>query len=306
MQYQLCQICRTILNALDNPVIVCNQSKEILFFNRFARNYLSFDKSVEGKNFFQFVCLESRKKLDRIFKNLPANHEAKEHEINIIHQDQIKALQVKIFYVHNIYLISARISDPFYEELQSQLIIANNEVTNLNRELSKKAIILERQNQEIRQLGFYDSLTGVYSRAFLNEEIKRINTSRQLPISVIMADLNGLKVINDTYGHSTGDKVIRKSAWVLKETCRDEDIIVRWGGDEFLILLPQTSEQDAKSICDRIIKKCSYTYLGEINISMSLGVSCKQSTEEDFEKVLKRADDNMYINKRIYYKNKKQ
>ena len=118
--------------------------------------------------------------------------------------------------------------------------------------------ISERKKAEerIRYLSFNDPLTGLYNRAFFQEELKRLDTPRQLPMSIIMGDLNSLKLINDAFGHHKGDAVLKAAADVLRASCRHEDIIARLGGDEFVVLLPMTSAEIAEEICNRIKNNC--------------------------------------------------
>jgi diguanylate cyclase (GGDEF)-like protein/PAS domain S-box-containing protein len=154
-----------------------------------------------------------------------------------------------------------------------------------------------RQSQEkIQYLGFHDKLTGLYNRAFLEEEIDRIDTKRQLPISIIMGDLNNLKLINDTYGHQTGDILIKKTAEMLEDSCRYEDIIARWGGDEFVVLLPQTTVKESEVIIKRINQQIKKEK-GELAVSISLGTASKLEKDEDLMAVLSQAEDRMYKNK---------
>ncbi|MFW6267154.1 MAG: PAS domain S-box protein [Halanaerobium sp.] len=154
-----------------------------------------------------------------------------------------------------------------------------------------------RQSEEkIRYLGFHDKLTGLYNRAFLEEEIKRVDTERQLPISIIMGDLNNLKLINDTYGHQSGDQLIKEAAEIFKKSCRDEDIIARWGGDEFVVLLPQTTAVESEKIIKRINSALEKEE-GELQVSISLGTAVKIDPKDDLGVVLSRAEDRMYKNK---------
>lgn len=159
--------------------------------------------------------------------------------------------------------------------------------------------ITERKQVEkrIRYISFHDSLTRLYNRSFLEEEMKRLDTERQLPISIIMADLNGLKLVNDTYGHSTGDEMLQLAANILRSSCRAEDITARWGGDEFVILLPQTVKNEAEGICKRINEKCKKVYVGDVPISIATGTATKIRTEENLAAILKEAEDNMYKQK---------
>lgn len=159
--------------------------------------------------------------------------------------------------------------------------------------------ITERKlaEEKMRYLSFHDSLTGLYSRHFLNEEMNRLDTDRQLPISIIMADLNGLKLVNDTYGHAIGDEMLKNAASILKGACRKEDVIARWGGDEFVIILPGTSEKTATTICNRLMKNCSKSFVKDVPVSMALGIVCKNSPGKTLLEILKEAEDNMYKQK---------
>ncbi len=159
--------------------------------------------------------------------------------------------------------------------------------------------ITERKQAEghIRYISFHDSLTGLYNRAYLEKEMQRLDTERQLPIGIIMADLNGLKLLNDTFGHEVGDEMLKHTAEILKNFCRSEDIIARWGGDEFVIFLPQTTEEDANTICKRINEKCKETSVKDIPLSLALGTAIKHSTNQELAEILKEADENMYKQK---------
>lgn len=144
---------------------------------------------------------------------------------------------------------------------------------------------------------YRDKLTGLYNKNFFEEELLRLDTNRQLPISLIMGDINGLKLINDAFGHSMGDGALKKAAEIMTSSFRDEDIISRVGGDEFMVLLPKTTEETAQAIVDRIKMKCETSPLDFIKISISFGVATKIEDDEDILKVLKKAEDRMYFKK---------
>lgn len=161
--------------------------------------------------------------------------------------------------------------------------------------------ITERVEREkrIEYLSFHDELTGLYNRRFINIEVKRLTNSRKLPISIIIGDLDKLKNLNDNYGHTQGDKYIKKASDILKCIFRNEDIIARIGGDEFAILLPETDEEMADKICDRIRD----SFINADNddfptpLSISLGCATMNSKDNDLIKYYKEADKQMYKNK---------
>ena len=150
-------------------------------------------------------------------------------------------------------------------------------------EVISRAFTKYISEKRIKKLTFNDSLTGLYNRRFFKKELERLDTKRQLPISIIVADLNGLKIVNDSYGHKKGDKLLIRTAKLLKSVLRDEDILVRLGGDEFAILLPQTSTEEGKNIIKRIKNMVNKDSQNKIPISIALGISSKTNVEKDLE-----------------------
>ncbi len=165
--------------------------------------------------------------------------------------------------------------------------------------ISHTASSLERiyAEEEIKYKSFHDKLTDLFNRRFFEEELDRLDTQRQLPLSIIMADINGLKIINDSLGHKKGDELIIKTANILKKVIRDEDILARWGGDEFAIVLPKTNKQDSQKIIERIYKETLETKEDQLSVSISIGSATKTKNNQDIEEILKQADKVMYENK---------
>jgi diguanylate cyclase (GGDEF)-like protein len=136
----------------------------------------------------------------------------------------------------------------------------------------------------------------------MSESIKRLDTYKSIPFSVIVADVNGLKLTNDSYGHDMGDKLLIEVAKILESSCRKEDIVCRVGGDEFVILLPNVNEKKAEEIIERIKKEAQDTKLDSIIVSLAIGYSTKNEEEKDILQVYKEADNKMYKNKLRYGK----
>ncbi len=154
----------------------------------------------------------------------------------------------------------------------------------------------KRQNQ-IQYISYHDVLTGIYNRRYFDEQLKALDTPENLPLSIIMGDLNGLKVTNDAFGHSQGDRLLRKAAESMLEACRASDIVARWGGDEFVIILPKASCQDAEKVIARIKKIEANMKVGLMNVSVSLGYGVKETKDENILTTCKNAEDHMYEEK---------
>lgn len=159
-------------------------------------------------------------------------------------------------------------------------------------------VTVERNNQKrIAYLSYHDQLTGLYNRRYLEEELKRLDKQKNLPLTIVMADVNGLKLINDSFGHATGDQLLKKVAEVIKRGCRADDIVSRIGGDEFVILLPRSDTLKTEHIVGRLQAMCSNEKVASIDISISFGWATKHSDAEDVLDVFKKAEDYMYKRK---------
>ncbi len=161
--------------------------------------------------------------------------------------------------------------------------------------------ITKRKQDEawIRYLSFHDVLTGLNNRAYLQEAMDRLTSERQLPMSIIMADLNGLKLVNDTFGHQVGDQMLIEAAELLRECCRKEDIIVRFGGDEFVILLPQADEATARAIAKRLTGSAQASLKRDTwPVSMAIGYSVRTDLQQGLDELIGVAEDDMYQNKK--------
>ncbi len=165
--------------------------------------------------------------------------------------------------------------------------------------LSIVADITERKQAEekIIYLNLHDKLTGLYNRTFIEEELIRIDNDQHLPISLIMGDVNGLKLVNDALGHAEGDRLLITVAEILKQACRPQDIIARWGGDEFIVLLPACDKQCAAQVFEQIKEATLQFNDLLIEASISMGLATKARTDQDINEIIREAEDKMYRNK---------
>ncbi|MEI6601915.1 MAG: HD domain-containing phosphohydrolase [Clostridia bacterium] len=167
------------------------------------------------------------------------------------------------------------------------------EVVGVSRNIDAR----KRAEKEIQRLSNNDQLTGVKNRKFYDESLIEFNQEEYLPLSLIMVDVNGLKLTNDAFGHKSGDLLLEMVARVLKKECRPEDVVARIGGDEFIILLPKTTYDYASKIIRRVHEYCAGQKINNIPLSVSIGYAIKELPSDEMKEVFKRAEDEMYRNK---------
>ena len=157
---------------------------------------------------------------------------------------------------------------------------------------------------EITRLATHDELTDMYNRRYLIGQIlELLSLARRnnWSMSLLYMDLNHFKPINDTYGHSAGDTVLRDIARRLQPLTRQEDILARWGGDEFVFLLPATEAKGALQVAKRVAKAFEnpFRFLGtSAQVGVSIGVASMPAKEAELSELVLRADEAMYIAKR--------
>jgi diguanylate cyclase (GGDEF)-like protein/PAS domain S-box-containing protein len=161
------------------------------------------------------------------------------------------------------------------------------------RDVSEK---LEKQRQ-VEYLSFHDQLTGLYNRRYLEDSLIRLDTRRNLPLAVIVLDVNGLKLTNDAFGHEQGDLLLCKTAAALNKVMRSDDIICRSGGDEFTMLLPKTDLRTAEKIISRINEAAAQEEMRMIRVSVASGCAVKTDENQQIADIVKEADSAMYRHK---------
>jgi diguanylate cyclase (GGDEF)-like protein/PAS domain S-box-containing protein len=155
----------------------------------------------------------------------------------------------------------------------------------------------KQAESKLEYLSNHDSLTGLYNRTFFDEELKRLEHGRQFPISIVMLDLDRLKNINDMHGHPAGDQLLQRTAKLLNQSFRSDDVVARIGGDEFAALLPLTDGEALKNVVNRICRNMvEENQKSDFELLISIGTSTAKSGDS-LSETLRLADQVMYAEK---------
>ncbi len=275
------ELAQQYLNLAGTIILVLDTKGNITLINKKGCSIIGMDeKDIIGKNWVDnFIPKENVDEIKEVFKSVfSAKSElADNHENTIITSDNKERI---IAWDNNIlYNPNGEISG---------VISSGEDVTEIRR-----------KEDELIHVSYHDSLTGLCNRRFFKEQLKRLDNPRNLPLSIIIGDVNGLKLTNDAFGHKAGDELLKVIGDTISTSIRGNDIATRWGGDEFAILLPNSGTYAAEMLVKRIhkkIKKFSFKYG---IISISFGVGTKKDNEEDMEKVFTSAEESMYQNKLV-------
>lgn len=185
--------------------------------------------------------------------------------------------------------------DKYLEEQYSPIMYEKGKimgVTVFSQDISER----KRYEQSILYLSYRDPLTNLHNRRYFSDELFRLSQERYFPLSIIIADINGLKIMNDAFGHDAGDVLLCTIADELIQVFKDETRIARIGGDEFVVLLPRTKYEDAKQMIDQAKNKIEQRMVQGMAISVSFGLSTNNG-ETSIQETIKIAEDDMYAHK---------
>ncbi len=159
--------------------------------------------------------------------------------------------------------------------------------------------ITERKKTEraLLYLSNHDHLTELYNRRFFEEKLKSLDIRKNYPLSIIMCDVNGLKLINDSFGHDSGDALLKCVAKTIKGACREHDVLARIGGDEFVIILPRTTAEETEQITNSMKELASKERVSNLELSISFGYETKTMDSQSIVEVVANAENHMYRHK---------
>lgn len=275
------EIFRTTLLSIADGVVSVDNEQNIILMNEAAEKLSGISyREAQGKpvsevlNFMhEGASIPCSTTVERVIKT--GITEKISDDVLLVHRD---GLQIPV--QHSISAVKNKKNDT------KGAVVIIRDVTS-ERNIQKQA----------EYLSFHDHLTDLYNRRFFEEELLRLDTLRNLPLSVIMIDVNGLKLTNDAFGHETGDRLLKKVAGLMKKECRNDDIVARLGGDEFSVILPKTDAVQTKLIMDRITGSADKENLKSIVISVAAGYATKTSPDQNIDEIIKIAENNMYSDK---------
>ncbi|MDD4311793.1 MAG: PAS domain S-box protein, partial [Eubacteriales bacterium] len=214
-----------------------------------------------------------------------------EKDAEVLEQKQAVRSEETVAYPDGRRVITETLKTPFFND-EGEL----SGLIGISRDITDR----KKKEERIEYLSIHDVMTGLYSRMYFDTELYRVDSENDLPYSVIMGDINALKLTNDLFGHSEGDKLIMETARLLTATC-GQSVIARTGGDEFSVLLPKTDEEKIARVIRRINRAfeekkqqmCDQNFL----LSISLGYATKTNEEQTISEILKTAEEHMYRRK---------
>lgn len=152
----------------------------------------------------------------------------------------------------------------------------------------------QQKQYEIEHISTHDFLTGLFNRRYFNMKINDIDYERNYPLGVVMMDLNGLKILNDAYGHTFGDQALIEVSHVIQSFMKQKDILARIGGDEFAAIIPNTTEADIYQLKKNIAFEISKRKIANLDLSIAVGYAIKSRNDQHMDDILKEAEDYMY------------
>jgi diguanylate cyclase (GGDEF)-like protein len=156
--------------------------------------------------------------------------------------------------------------------------------------------ITEKLNShaKVEYLSFHDALTSLYNRAYIDNIANQLTTDQHMPLSILVADMNGLKLTNDVFGHQKGDQFLLEAAQILTSCSGEHDIVARWGGDEFMILMPRTDQEACEALVGKIHDACESAEADPVKVSFAVGTATMDHPSQSLDDLFSAAEARMY------------
>ena len=289
--------------ASNIAVLVIDNKQLIIDCNHCFTNMLGQHNNPLGKNINDYLSFQdyygSLAPVDK-----PAEGPGKATNYQIVRLNFVKppstvqTMDCYLFNVGSYVLLFCEKQTLSNDEIITKLSILNAEMAQLTRELNRKNIELEKANETITRMLNTDYLTGLANRRFFQESLEKAFSyarRKNEPLALIMADLDNFKIVNDNYGHDIGDQVLIEFARQLQNSCRKEDTAARFGGEEFVVLLPGTTAREAASQAERIRQAVMLMEIPGLpgRITASFGVA-ELSDDDSIYALIKKADLALY------------
>lgn len=217
-------------------------------------------------------------------------------DMEMLSKDTFRKNEVIVTYPNGKEVVLETLKTP-YHSFEGNII----GLIGISRDITER----KRREEKVQYISYHDTMTGIYNRTYFEEARIFLDQPEQLPLSVIVGDVNGMKLINDAFGHTKGDLLLREIANILEQCVRKGDIVARTGGDEFSILMHHADEQAVKGVVDRIRAMCEEKRREEHNdiyIDIALGYATKSEPSDSLDKAIILAEDLMYRRKLLVQK----
>ena len=277
------------LSSIGDAVITTDKLGYITFVNPIAEQMTGYDaKSALGEKIHNIMTLYDE-----------TSHEPVQNPM-----DTVLTQQNTIQLSNHTLLFTKDGREIAVEDTTSPIFDASKKIVGVVIVLRDRSFKKEKQRQ-IEYLSYYDQLSGLYNRRYYEKELEKLKTESALPLAVLFVDINGLKIINDAFGHEKGDALIQHISKVLSQNKRAQDVISRVGGDEFIVLMPNTEQLYIKHYIKEISRDIANVDTMGIEATISYGWDIQHALNQNIFDVLKSAEDMMYQNK-VYYTSSKR
>lgn len=263
------------LDNITDPVWVVDLNYKYIYANENYKEFHSLNKNILGEKLSDIIPQTFAKTYIKEIKSVIKNKK----QMNFEEEFEGRAFECRTF--------------PILDKKNKIKAIGGIIV-----DITEKKFIEDK----LSYLSYTDSLTKVYNRASFEAKISDLKLKNRFPIGIIMGDVNGLKLVNDTFGHIEGDKLLVEIAEVLKSICKKETNVFRWGGDEFIVLMPKADEAVCEKTISNIRRAFTKRKRNAIELSMSMGFSVMEDVSEDIDEILKTAEEKVYKHKLLEQK----